>query len=96
MTHATHRGAKRLVGLAVVAVLGLGLVGCGVAGTPEGGPGMGVAPSAGTDEGVGSLGDLPAEVARRAWRPRHLHLRRRWWWRCSQRPRIASPITRRI
>ena len=60
MTHTTQHGVQWLMRPAVVAMVGLALAGCGVAGTPGGGPGDGSGvPSAGTDDGVGSITELP-------------------------------------
>ena len=60
MTHTTQQRGQWLMRPAVVALVGLALAGCGVAGTPGGGPGDGSGvPSAGTDDGVGSITELP-------------------------------------
>ncbi len=60
MTQTTHDGTHRFVRFAFVALLGLGLAGCGVAGAPGGGPGDGGGqPAAGPDDGVGSISELP-------------------------------------
>ena len=61
MTRTTHHGPQQTVRLAFVAVLMLGLTGCAVAGT-SGAKGSGASPSSSSDEGTGSIGEIPEEA----------------------------------
>ncbi len=61
MTRTTHHGPQQTVRLAFVAVLMLGLTGCAAAGK-SGAQASGASPSSSSDEGIGSVGEIPEEV----------------------------------